>query len=57
MVELFYQIISPNFVDELIGRDAPLIARFAGYYADADKTPVVIQSTTLTVTPTENESH
>lgn len=48
-VELLYQTVRTDFVDDLLGHDTPAVARFAGYYEQADKTPESIQTTVVKV--------
>jgi hypothetical protein len=49
LVELLYQTASPNFVDDLLRHDTSSVTRFAGYYNDAEKNPLVIQSASVAV--------
>jgi hypothetical protein len=44
--QLLYQSSSPRFLDDLVQEDAPAISRFKKMYAQADNTPIVIDSIT-----------
>ncbi len=55
-IKLLYQTLAPRFVEDLFRYDTPEVKRFKQYYDRADKSPVTIDSLTLTVTATAVEN-
>jgi hypothetical protein len=49
-VNVWYQAVPPKWTEELFLVDDPLVAHFAEMYNAADKTPVLVRSTSLTNT-------
>lgn len=49
-VKVWYQAVPPKWTEELFLVDDPLVAHFAEMYNAADKTPVLVRSTSLTNT-------
>ena len=51
-VKLLYQSVAPRFAQHLITQyNTPEVQAFAGYYSDADKRPVTVDSLSLAVQP------
>jgi len=48
-VKLLYQTFAPRFVEDMLHYSTPEIERMQGYYEQADKSPVVIDSTQLMI--------
>ena len=50
--ELLYQTAMPRFIADILQHDTPEVTRFSGYYQNADKSPIVVASTTAGAGPT-----
>ncbi len=50
--ELLYQTAMPRFIADILQHDTPEVTRFAGYYQNADKAPIVVASATTGAGPT-----
>lgn len=51
-IKLLYQSLAPRFAADLFTYNTPEVQTFKGYYEQADKSPVMIDSLTLVVTTT-----
>ena len=51
-VQMLYQSIAPRFVEDLFQYTTPEVQTFQGYYQQADKSPIVIDSLQVAVAPT-----
>ncbi len=51
-IKLLYQSLMPRFAEDLFQYNTPEVQTFKGYYEQADKTPITVDSLELVIMPT-----